>query len=103
MRAGEPATQQTSWISLVVWARASSVAQPGRVLVLVARALPISAYSRCQSSDQRHQLLLRISIAVDVALGGLDRPVTGQQLHVAKRSSRLVNQPRSAGDECASA
>ena len=36
------------------------------------------------SSDQRHQLALRLSVTVDVPLGCLNRPMAGQQLNVAQ-------------------
>jgi hypothetical protein len=36
------------------------------------------------SSDQRDEAALDITVAVDIALGCLDRSVTGQQLNVAE-------------------
>jgi hypothetical protein len=50
-------------------------------------------------SDQRDQFALRIGVAVDVSLRCLDRPVTGQQLHIAQRAAGLVHQPGRAGDK----
>ena len=39
---------------------------------------------RSSESNQRHQLALGISVTVDVALSGLDRPMTGQQLNISQ-------------------
>ena len=50
-------------------------------------------------SNHCHQLALRISVAVDVPLRGLDRPVTGEQLDIAQRTTGLVDEPRGPGDE----
>ena len=41
------------------------------------------------SSNERHQLALRIGVAVDVPLCGLDRPVASKQLDIAQRSPGL--------------
>jgi hypothetical protein len=35
-----------------------------------------------QASDQGYQLTLTVSISVDVPLGGQQRPVTCEQLHI---------------------
>ena len=50
-------------------------------------------------SNHCDQLALRIGVAVDVPLGRLDRPVTGEQLDIAQRATGLVHQPRRPGDE----
>ena len=50
-------------------------------------------------SNHRHELALRIAVAVDVPLRGLDRPMAGQQLNIAQRAASFVHQPRRAGDE----
>ena len=50
-------------------------------------------------SDHCDQLALHISVAIDVALGGLDRPVTGKQLDIPQRTTGLVHEPRCPGDE----
>ena len=54
-------------------------------------------------SDHRHELALGIGVAVNVPLGGLDRPMTGQQLNIAQRATGLVNEPSGTGDECPTA
>jgi len=54
-------------------------------------------------SNQRYELALGVGIAVDVPLGGLDRPVTGKQLNIAQRTTGLVHQPGGPGDEGAAA
>ena len=46
------------------------------------------------ASNHCDQLALRISVAVDVPLSGLDRPVTGEQVDVAQRTTGLVDEPR---------
>src|SRR5262249_36925250 len=51
------------------------------------------------ASDHRDELALSIAVAVDVALGGLDRPVTGEQLNVAQRACCLVYEPRGPCDK----
>ena len=50
-------------------------------------------------SNHGDKLALGISVAVDVPLGGLDRPVTGEQLDIAQRATDPMNQPRRPGDE----
>jgi small neutral amino acid transporter SnatA (MarC family) len=50
-------------------------------------------------SDHRHELALGIAVAIDVPLGGLDRPVTCQQLNVPERAADLVDEPGCPGDE----
>ena len=50
-------------------------------------------------SNHGDQLALHITVAVDVPLGGLDRPVTGEQLDIAQRTTGLVHEPRRPGDE----
>ena len=40
-------------------------------------------------SNHCDQLALRIGVAVDVPLGGLDRPVTGEQLDIPQRATGL--------------
>jgi hypothetical protein len=50
-------------------------------------------------SNHRHELALGVGIAVDVTLGSLDRAVTGQQLDIAQRTTRSVDQPRGPRDE----
>ena len=50
-------------------------------------------------SNHCDQLALRISVTVDVPLGGLDRPVTGEQLDIAQRPTSFVHEPCGPGDE----
>ena len=50
-------------------------------------------------SDHCDQLALHISVAIDVPLGGLDRPVTSEQLDISQRTTGLVDEPRCPGDE----
>jgi hypothetical protein len=50
-------------------------------------------------SDQRDQPALHAGVAVDVSLRGLDRPVAGQELHVANRAAGFVGQACGAGNE----
>src|SRR5262249_34229371 len=50
-------------------------------------------------SNHRNELALRIGVAVDVPLRGLDRAVTGQQLNVAQRAACLVDDASGPGDE----
>ena len=45
-------------------------------------------------SDHGHELALRIGVAVDIPLGGLDGPVAGEQLDIAQRATGLVDEPR---------
>jgi hypothetical protein len=52
------------------------------------------------ASDHRDELALSISIAVNVPLCRLDRPMTRQQLHVAQRPTCVVGEARSTGNEC---
>jgi hypothetical protein len=51
------------------------------------------------ASDQCHQLTLNIGIAVDVALRGQQRSMTGQHLNITQRATCAVHQPCSLGDE----
>ena len=51
-------------------------------------------------SDQRYQPPLGVTVAIDVPLRGLNRAMTGQQLDVTQRATRLVNQPCCPSDEC---
>ena len=50
-------------------------------------------------SNHGDKLALGISVAVDVPLGRLDRPVASEQLDVAQRATDPMNQPRRPGDE----
>ena len=50
-------------------------------------------------SNHGDELALGIGVAVDVPLGCLDRPVTGEQLDIAQRPTDPMNQPRRPGDE----
>ena len=50
-------------------------------------------------SNHGDQLALGIGVAVDVPLGGLDRPVTGEQLDIPQRPTDPMYQPRRPGDE----
>ena len=50
-------------------------------------------------SDHRDKLTLHIGVAVDVPLGGLDRPVTGEQLDVTQRATDLMDEPCRPRDE----
>jgi hypothetical protein len=50
-------------------------------------------------SDHGDKFALGVAIAINVSLGGLDRPVASQQLNVPQRATDLVDQPSSAGDE----
>src|SRR6516162_8252316 len=50
-------------------------------------------------SNQGHELALGIGVAIDVPLGCLNRPVTGKQLHIAQRATRLMDQPRCSRDK----
>ena len=50
-------------------------------------------------SNHGDKLALGIGVAVDVPLGGLDRPVTSEQLDIAQRATDPMNQPRRPGDE----
>ena len=49
--------------------------------------------------DKRYQPPLRIAIAVDIALRGLNRPVTREELNVTKRTASLVDDTGGAGNE----
>jgi hypothetical protein len=49
--------------------------------------------------EQSHEAALGYAVAFDIALGGVDRPVTGQELHVPERSPCPVHQLGSVGDE----
>src|ERR1700738_3797889 len=55
--------------------------------------------SRPWPSDNGDQLALRGGGARDVPLGGLDRPVARQQLHVPQRAACLVHNASGPGDE----
>ena len=50
-------------------------------------------------SDHRDQFALRVAVAVDVPLGGLDRPMACQQLDVPQAAACLVDDAGGAGDE----
>jgi hypothetical protein len=54
-------------------------------------------------SNQRYELALGIGVAVDVPLGGLDRPVASEQLDIAQRTPGLVHQPSRPSNESAAA
>src|SRR5271166_5245961 len=54
-------------------------------------------------SNHRDQFTLSVAVAIDVPLGGLDRPVTGQQLDVPQAAACLVHDPGGTGDEGPSA
>src|ERR1700730_12625624 len=103
IRFGEPARPQTAWISRTAWLIAESSSL--RILVrfcwllwgwrsLVVETMPL---------NHRNELALGIGVAVDVPLRGLDRPMTGQQLHVAQRAACLMNNASGAGNERAAA
>jgi hypothetical protein len=49
--------------------------------------------------DKRYEPPLRVAITVDVALRGLNRPVTREQLNVTKRAAGLVEHTGGAGNE----
>ena len=49
--------------------------------------------------DERYQPPLRIAITVDIALRGLNRPVTHKELNVTKRTASLVDYTGGAGNE----
>ncbi len=55
--------------------------------------------SRPWPSDHRDQFALSVAVAIDVPLGGLDRPVACQQLNIAERAACLMHNAGSAGDE----
>src|SRR5450759_4504358 len=55
--------------------------------------------NRRGTSDQRHQPPLSVGFAVDVALGGLNRSVTGENLNIPERPTGFMNEAGSAGDE----
>ena len=67
------------------------------------RVLRRRPWSLPSASNHRHQFALHVGVAVDVPLGGLDRPVTGEQLNVAQRAAGLVDEPGSPRDERAPA
>jgi hypothetical protein len=48
-------------------------------LIVVAGWVALAA-----ASDQRDEASLRVAVALNVALSCLDRPMTGQELNVAK-------------------
>ena len=68
-----------------------------------ASTLTCGAAGDHRNSDQRHELALGVGVAVDVPLGGLDRPVARQELHVSQRGTGIVDQPGGPGDEGAAA
>ena len=43
--------------------------------------------------ERRHELALRLGVAVDVALGCRDRTVTGEQLNIPQRAAGPMDQP----------
>jgi hypothetical protein len=49
--------------------------------------------------NHRYQFALRVAVTTDVALGRLDRPMTGQQLDIAQRAVSFVHQPGCTCDE----
>ena len=50
-------------------------------------------------SDERYEPPLGIAIAVDIALGRLNGPMTSQQLNVPQRTASFVNQTSGARNE----
>ena len=56
-----------------------------------------------RKSNQRYELALGIGIAIDVPLGGLDRPVARHELYISQRGTGMVDQPGGSGDEGAAA
>lgn len=50
--------------------------------------------------NQGYQPPLRIAIAVNIPLGGLDGSMTCEQLDVSQGSTGLVHQSRGSRDEC---
>jgi hypothetical protein len=49
--------------------------------------------------DERYEPPLRIAIAVDIPLRGLNRPVTREELNVTKRAASLMDHAGGAGNE----
>jgi hypothetical protein len=59
---------------------------------------------RCESltswrSNQGHEFPLGIGVTIDVPLRCLNGSMTGEQLYIAQRATRLVHQPRCPGDK----
>jgi hypothetical protein len=50
-------------------------------------------------SNHCDKLALRITVPVDVPLGGLDRAVASEQLDIPQRTTGLVHEPRRPGDK----
>src|SRR5271157_4265246 len=79
---------------------ATAVAIIDAIAVADVAALPVSSIRKAawrvapSDSNQRHELALRVGVAVDVALRRRDRGVAGEQLHVAQGTACLRQQPR---------
>ena len=50
-------------------------------------------------SNHRDELALHFSVAIDVALGGLERPMASEQLDIPQGGTGFVDEPRRPGDE----
>jgi hypothetical protein len=70
----------------------TGVAEPGKS----SRGSP---FLKSWASNHCNKLALHIGVAVNVPLGGLDRPVAGEQLEIPQRPTGFVHEPCGPGVE----